>query len=103
MGLVYERHTLPQLSEDTLVHSYRKYWEAPAQLVPSQNERVPALLIKARKKFPNIKPIVIDQDNNIVNGHHRYDVALELGVTSVPVVKVNASIKELISYYKNSS
>ena len=103
MGLVYERHTLPQLSEDTLVHSYQKYWESPAQLVPSQTERVSSLLKKARKKFPNIKPIVIDQDNNIVNGHHRYDVALELGVTSVPVVKVNASIKELISYYKNSS
>ena len=103
MGLVYERRTLPQLSENTLVHSYRKYWEDPAQLVPSQTERVPALLIKARTKFPNINPIVIDQDNNIVNGHHRYTVALELGITSVPVVKVNVSIKELISYYKNNS
>ena len=99
MGLVYERHTLPQLSEDTLVHSYRKYWEDPAQLVPSQTERVPALLIKARTKFPNIKPIVIDQNKNIVNGHHRYDIALELEAESVLVLKVNATIEELISYY----
>ena len=99
MGLVYERRTLPRLSEDILVHSYRKYWESPAQLVPSQNERVPALLIKARTKFPDIKPIIIDQDNNIVNGHHRYDVALELGAKSVLVLKVNATIEELISYY----
>ena len=97
--MIYKRNTLPQLSEDTLVHSYRKYWEDPAQLVPSQNERVPALLIKARKKFPNINPIVIDQNKNIVNVHHRYDIALELEAESVLVLKVNATIEELISYY----
>ena len=97
--MIYKRNTLPQLSEDTLVHSYRKYWEDPAQLVPSQTERVPALLIKARTKFPNINPIVIDQDNNIVNGHHRYDIVLELEAESVLVLKVNATIEELISYY----
>ena len=99
MGLIYQRHTLPQLCEDSLVHSYQKYWEDPAQLIPSQTERVASLHKKARKKFPKIKPIVIDQNKNIVNGHHRYDIALELEAESVLVLKVNATIEELISYY----
>jgi ParB-like chromosome segregation protein Spo0J len=45
------------------------------------------------------KPIVVDQLGYIVNGHHRYDAYKKLGATYVPVIKVNATIEELIDKY----
>jgi ParB-like chromosome segregation protein Spo0J len=45
------------------------------------------------------KPIVVDKFGYIVNGHHRYDAYTKLGVKTVPVLKVNATIEELIDKY----
>jgi hypothetical protein len=103
--MTYKRHTLPQISEEHLINfDYVKYNTPPERLVPSQSERVPSLLRKARLKFPAIKPIIIDIANKIVNGHHRYDVALELGMPLVPVLQVHTTLEELIIHFvKNKS
>lgn len=42
------------------------------------------------------KPIIIDKDNRIINGHHRLEAANRLGVNAVTVLKVsNLSVEEL--------
>lgn len=105
--MTYKRKDLPQIREIDIHKSlfpYKKFKVAPRKLVPSQTERVPALLKKAKAKFPNPNPIIIDINYHIINGHHRYDAALELGVSKVPVLQVQTTVKELIRYFaKNKS
>ena len=57
---------------------------------------------RARKGYSQIKirPIIVDKDNYIVNGHHRYDVAKELGMRKVTVLKVFVTLEELMEYHK---
>ena len=47
-----------------------------------------------------VRPIIVDKDNYIVNGHHRYDVAKELGMKKVKVIKVFVTLEELMEYYE---
>lgn len=105
--MTYKRKDLPQIREIDVHKSsfpYKKFKVAPRKLIPSQTERVPALLKKAKGKFPNPNPIIIDIDYRIINGHHRYDAALELGVSKVPVLQIQTTVKELIRYFvKNKS
>ena len=54
-------------------------------------------------KDGSIRPIIIDKNNYIVNGHHRYDVARGLDMNKVKVLKVNATVEELIDYYKHTA
>jgi ParB-like chromosome segregation protein Spo0J len=50
-------------------------------------------------KYGEEKPIVVDKFGYIVNGHHRYDAYKKLNIDVVPVIKVNATIEELIDKY----
>jgi|TARA_R110002110_G_scaffold22013_9_gene86307 hypothetical protein len=103
--MIYKRNALPQISEKDLVEfDYTKFQLGVDILIPSQMERVPHLLTKARMKFPKIKPIIVDIAYNIINGHHRYDIAIEEGIAKVPVLQVQTTIEELIIHFvKNKS
>ena len=78
-----------------------------SKLKPVQNERIKGLVNKTIKmlKKGKHKPMVIDKMGYIVNGHHRYDAYNKLiksgffKTSAVPVIKVNATIEELIDKY----
>jgi DNA-binding transcriptional regulator YhcF (GntR family) len=67
-------------------------------LVPVQTVRHAYKTIKANQmiKQGNYKPIVVDQDNRIVNGHHRYDALKQAGHHDARVYKLEQSIEELL-------
>ena len=73
--------------------------------MPVQNQRVKGMHDRAKRGFADgsIRPIVIDKNNYIVNGHHRFDVALQMGIKKLDVLKVNATIEELIDHFSNTS
>lgn len=45
-------------------------------------------------KFGQVKPIVVDQNWVIADGHHRLEVCKELGYNKVQVIQVNVSVDE---------
>lgn len=101
-GKHWARNDLPQLNIDDLkgedIEEKHVQFE---RLKPVQTERVKGLVKKTLKmlKKGKHKPIVIDKLGYIVNGHHRYDAYQKLGASYVPVIKVNATIEELIDKY----
>lgn len=48
------------------------------------------VLRKSIEYFGFIDPIILDQDNRIVHGQHRFDVAKDMGFDSIPVVKTDS-------------
>ena len=101
---LWARDALPQLSlkdfEDS-EYTLKELKVSIDKLKPVQNERVPGLVKKTIKmlKSGKEKPIVVDKFGYIVNGHHRYDAYTKLNIKKVPVLKVNATIEELIDKY----
>ena len=101
---LWKRDELPQLNSKDFEDSEYILKELKVsidKLKPVQNERVRGLVKKTIKmlKSGKEKPIVVDKFGYIVNGHHRYDAYTKLGVKTVPVLKVNATIEELIDKY----
>lgn len=102
------RNKMPQISVDDLFDHYEiKSGEVPlSDVMPIQKERVPGLTKKTIKKIKSgkfNKPIIIDCDNRIVNGHHRYDAYKSLGYNKVDVVKIlDASVWDLIDEYNHT-
>ena len=75
------------------------------KLKPVQAQRVKGMHDKAKRGFADgsIRPIIVDKDNYIVNGHHRFDIALEMGMKKVKVIQVDATVEELIDHFSNTS
>lgn len=107
----FPRNVMPQIRKGDLLVSpfeFEKDKVPVTSIIPVQTQRVDGLHVKAKKGFTtgSIRPIIIDRNNYIVNGHHRYDIAKELELTKVKVLRVKATIEELIEYYygkKNDS
>ena len=107
---VWLRDELPQLNitdfEGT-EYTTEKINVSISKVKPVQTERVKGLVKKTIKMLKNgkHKPMVIDKMGYIVNGHHRYDAYNKLiksgffKTPAVPVIKVNATIEELIDKY----
>jgi hypothetical protein len=107
---LWARDELPQLNiKDFEDSNYilKQFNVDISKLKPVQNERVKGLVNKTIKmlKKGKHKPMVIDKMGYIVNGHHRYDAYNKLiksgffKTSAVPVIKVNATIEELIDKY----
>lgn len=102
------RDQMPQISAQDLEQSHHtKQLILPlSKLVPSQSERVPGLTSGTMERIQDggVKPIVIDRDNRIINGHHRYDAYQQLGYDSVNVIKVlDATVLELCDKYDHKT
>jgi hypothetical protein len=100
----WARNDLPQIKIDDLQNKYEfERMHVPFhKLKPVQTERVKGLVKKTLKMIQKgkvDKPLIVDKFGYIVNGHHRYDAYKKLGATYVPVLKVNATIEELIDKY----
>jgi len=103
------RSEMPQIDEKDLKGKYelKKETIKIESLKTSQDERVPGLVEKTKKKIESgkyKKPLLVDKNNQIVNGHHRYDAYLALNEKNVPVVKVlNATVAELKDKFSHTT
>ena len=104
------RNKMPQINKKHL-ESYPKTLQVVDinTVTPSQSDRVPGMVdktlaaFKAGEKKLMDKPMVVDRDLNIVNGHHRYDALKQMGMTKVPVLKVDATLPELIDDFSHTT
>ena len=104
----FARNIMPQIRKDDLLDSpftFSKLNAQPNSLKPVQNQRVKGMHKKAKRGFKDgtIRPIIIDKDNYVVNGHHRLDIALHKGLEKVKVLKVDATIEELIDHFSKTA
>lgn len=102
----YDRNQLPQLSQEILESSQFEFvaTQVPvADLKPVQTQRVTDLakqekrLIKAQQD--TYRPLVVDVDLYIIDGHHRYDALTEMGIVQARVLKVNATIEQVVAAF----
>ena len=104
------RKHMPQINKSHL-ETYSKKLQVVDinKVIPSQSDRVPGLVDKTLQAFKSgekellDKPMVVDRDLNIVNGHHRYDALKKMGMTRVPVLKVDATLPELIDDFSHTA
>jgi len=103
----FPRNIMPQIRIEHLKDSpftYSQGIELTANLKPVQHQRVAGMADRAKRGFADgtIQPIIVDQNNYIVNGHHRYDVARGTELARVDIIRVNASIEELIKHFSDT-
>lgn len=104
----FDRNIMPQIRKGNLQNSPFKFKKGKIRLdklKPVQSQRVKGMHDEAKQGFADgsIRPIVIDKNNYIVNGHHRYDVARGLELKKVRVLKVDASIEDLIDHFTDTA
>ena len=77
-------------------------------IIPVQEERINYNLQKQVRRLANGKynPIVVDCNNKIINGHHRYDALLMLGIKEAEVAvlpwTINTIVEKWSEKYKKS-
>ena len=96
----FDRNQLPQLSQEILDasdYSYEKVTIPTKDIIPVQTQRVRELRVQEKGWLLNdeYRPLVVDQDNYLIDGHHRLDGIKELQIKHVRVLRVNASIEEI--------
>ena len=96
----FERNQLPQLNQEILDasdYSYEKVTIPTEDIIPVQTQRVRGLRVQEKGWLLNDEygPLVVDQDNYLIDGHHRLDGIKELQIKHVRVLRVNASIEEI--------
>jgi len=100
----FERNQLPQLNQEILDSSeftYSKVVINTEKIIPVQTQRVRGLRIQEKEWLLNdeYRPLIIDEDNYLVDGHHRLDGIKELKIKKARVLKVNATIEEIIAAF----
>ena len=101
----YDRKELPQVNIKHLAKSDFDYTIKEMDLdeiKPVQSERVKGLVSSSEVLILNnkYKPLVVDKNGYLVNGHHRYDAAHNLEMDKISVVEVDATLEDIIDYYK---
>ena len=68
-----------------------------------QSQRVEGLAESAENGFFNddYRPLILDKNGYLVNGHHRLDAAHILGLHEVKALQVDASIEQLMDHFKH--
>ena len=102
------RDQMPQISRNNLGNHDTKKTQLPVHgLTPCQQQRVPGLTdqtIEQIQKRGKVKPLIVDRDGRIVNGHHRWDACKQLGIKSVPVIQVqDATVWDLIDKFSHTT
>ena len=102
----FERNQLPQLNQEILDSSdfkYEKILISTESIIPVQTQRVRAFKLRANQieqlLSGSYSPLVIDKENYLIDGHHRLDGIKELKIQKVKVLKMNASIEEIIEAF----
>ena len=100
----FERSQLPQLNQEILDssdYSYEKTTVPTKDIIPVQTQRVREFRVQDKEWLLNDEygPLIIDRDNYLIDGHHRLDGIKELQIKNVRVLRVNASIEEIIEAF----
>ena len=103
----FSRSEMPQVKEPDLKDldiPYKKGKISIANIKPVQTDRVPGLAQKVAKNFHGKdKPFILDKNNYLVNGHHRYDAARLLGIEKVDAIKVDVPIELLMKKFSHTT
>ena len=96
----FDRNQLPQLNQEILDasdYSYEKVTIPTKDIIPVQTQRVRGLRVQEKGWLLNdeYRPLVVDQDNYLIDGHHRLDGIKKLQIKHVRVLRVNARIEEI--------
>lgn len=105
---VYERKDMPQINEQDLLDAkipYKKGFIKTENIVTVQKDRSKKMHKKAFEKITsnNYDPLVIDENNVLINGHHRLDVVLELNKKYVKAIKVEAKLDSLMETFAHTT
>ena len=100
------RKDMIQLSEKDLQNSEFSTVKV-SSIKPVQEERLP-LSKKYFDRFIKVlnnthKPLIIDENFILIDGHHRLDVLRKLKRKETKVIKIYATFKEILNAFKNSS
>jgi len=98
----YTRSQLPQIKNENLKKiRHTMEWAKIQDLIPVQEERI---IENFKRQVDRIvagkyNPIIVDCDNKIVNGHHRYEAARLLGYDEVAVAKLPWTIATIVENF----
>lgn len=102
------RSELPQLSASVLEGkgiAFESITVTPHSIKPLQSDRLPFDDSRYLDRYTKIttntyKPLVVDQDFNLIDGHHRYDIIQRTKIKSVRVLRVEITYLELLELLK---
>ena len=98
----YTREQLPQIKNKNLKNiKHKMEWVKVEDLIPVQEERI---IKNFKRQVDRIvagkyNPIIVDCDNKIVNGHHRYEAARLLGYDEVAVAKLPWTVATIVENF----
>ena len=102
----FSRSEMPQVKRPHLEKSKIPHEDITinvADLKPVQSERVKGLAQDVADDYHSKdKPFILDKDNYLVNGHHRYDAARWLGIEQVKAIKVDVPIELLMKKFSHT-
>ena len=102
------RSELPQLSVELLEEKripFECLYVTPSSLKPIQSDRLPFNDGKYIERYTKIrnntyKPLIVDEDYNIIDGHHRYDIIRRMPeVTSVRVIHLCITYLDVLELF----
>ena len=98
----YTRDELPQIKNKQLENiEHEIVFLNIDEVKPVQKERI---MENFKRQVDRLlegvySPVVVDCDNRIVNGHHRYDAVKLLGETSIPVARIPHTLECIIENF----
>jgi len=104
------RSDLPQLNA-TVLHQkgipYEYLRVTPDSIKPIQSDRLPFDDDHYIRRYTKIirdtyNPLIVDQNFNLIDGHHRYDIIRRMDppMTSVRVLQLGITYSEVIELFK---
>ena len=104
------RSDLPQLNATVLNEKgipYEYLRVTPDSIKPIQSDRLPFDDDHYIRRYTKIirdtyNPLIVDQDFNLIDGHHRYDIIQRMDppMTSVRVLQLGITYLEVIELFK---
>jgi len=102
----YDRNQLPQLSQEILQDSKFAFTLTTVptdSIIPVQTQRVHNLVDHEKRLInagrDSYRPLVIDRDGYLIDGHHRLDSLQQLAVAEARVLRVDATIEEVVEEF----
>ena len=103
------RRDLPQLSEKLLSKKeipFENLRVTPSSIKPIQSDRLPfddARYLERYVKIVNdtYKPLIVDSEYNLIDGHHRYDIIRRMEfVDSIRVLRLGMHYTKVLELFK---